>query len=118
MQDKFELSLLTDYYGAFLSENQRELILMSADEDLSLSEIAQQRGISKQGVRDALICGENKLCDMEAKLGLIKRDKKLIALLEKLKTELNSLDTGSENSEKIKVIITEITKIAEGKDGV
>ena len=118
MQDKFELSLLADYYGAFLTENQRKLISMNANEDLSLSEIAEIRGISKQGVRDTLQRGEKQLCDMEEKLGLIKRDRKLRGLLEELKTQVNALNTDNADLSGIRSITDELIRITEGKDGI
>ena len=81
MKDVLELSLLLDYYGAFLTENQRELIALSCEEDLSLSEIAEQKGISRQGVRDSIARGEKTLVEMENKLHLIERDEKLSACI-------------------------------------
>ena len=118
MQDKFELSLLMDYYGAFLTENQRELISMNANEDLSLSEIAELRGISKQGVRDALMRGEKQLYDMEEKLGLIKRDRKLRELLEELNAQIDELNIGNAELLKTRSLLNKITRITEGKDGI
>lgn len=58
MQNKLELSLLIDYYGAFLTDNQCEMLKLNCEEDFSLAEIAEQKGISRQGVRDALQRGE------------------------------------------------------------
>lgn len=51
MQNKLELSLLIDYYGAFLTDNQCEMLKLNCEEDFSLAEIAEQKGISRQGVR-------------------------------------------------------------------
>lgn len=74
MQNKLELSLLIDYYGAFLTDNQCEMLKLNCEEDFSLAEIAEQKGISRQGVRDALQRGEKILLEMEEKLGLAARD--------------------------------------------
>lgn len=84
MTNKPELSLLLDYYGAFLTERQRELMRMSADEDMSLSEIAEEVGVSRQGVRDCLNKASRQLHEFESGLGLIERDLKLRAILESL----------------------------------
>ena len=73
MQNKLELSLLIDYYGAFLTDNQCEMLKLNCEEDFSLAEIAEQKGISRQGVRDALQRGEKILLEMEEKLGLAAR---------------------------------------------
>lgn len=78
------MSLLLDYYGAFLTEKQRDIMRMSADEDMSLTEIGEALGVSRQGVRAALVAAEEKLSECESKLGLIERDKGLRALLDEL----------------------------------
>lgn len=92
-KDKTELSLLLDYYGAFLTDKQRELLEMSADEDMSLSEIAEVEGVTRQGVRAAIVKASEKLSDYEEKLGLIERDQKLHILIEELKRANSEGDT-------------------------
>ena len=92
MPERIELSLLIDYYGAFLTENQRELLELSCDDDLSLSEIAALKGISRQGVRDALARGTKTLCDMNEKLHLIERDRRMADLVKKLESGLASIE--------------------------
>lgn len=67
-----QLSLLFDFYGGLLSERQRELCELSYNEDLSLSEIAQNTGITRQGVRDGLKKAEAILLDAEERLGLLR----------------------------------------------
>ena len=49
-----EMSLLFDFYGETLTEKQRELFDLYYNEDLSLSEIAEHAGITRQGVRDSI----------------------------------------------------------------
>lgn len=84
VNDKAELALLLDYYGAFLTERQRELARMSSDEDMSLAEIAEQAGVSRQAVRDSLAKASRQLHGFEEKLGLLERDKKLMAISQEL----------------------------------
>ena len=95
MQNKLELSLLIDYYGAFLTDNQCEMLKLNCEEDFSLAEIAEQKGISRQGVRDALQRGEKILLEMEEKLGLAARDRRLKVLIaeDRKSTRLNSSHT-------------------------
>ena len=69
----FELSMLLDFYGEILSESQRETLDLFYNDDLSLGEIADQTGITRQGVRDRIVKGEKILTDLEAKLGLVAR---------------------------------------------
>ena len=56
-----EMSLLFDFYGETLTEKQRELFDLYYNEDLSLSEIAEHAGITRQGVRDSIKRAEHAL---------------------------------------------------------
>ncbi|MBQ1818116.1 MAG: HTH domain-containing protein [Clostridia bacterium] len=92
MTDKAELVLLLDYYGGFLTERQRQLLEMSADEDMSLAEIAQEVGISRQAVRDSLQKASAQLHGFEEGLGLVSRDMQLRALADRLEAALSGGD--------------------------
>lgn len=73
MEKNFQISLLLDFYGDLLSKKQREITACYYNNDLSLSETAENFGITRQGVRDAVKRTEAALFDMEEKLGLYKR---------------------------------------------
>ena len=75
MPKDLTLSQLLDVYGCLLSEKQQILCELYYDEDLSLSEISENEGITRQGVRDALKKAEQNLRFFEEKLGLIKKTK-------------------------------------------
>ena len=64
-------SLLYDFYGALLTEKQRQVMALYHEENLSLSEIGQEFGISRQAVHDTLKKAEQALEEYEEKLGLI-----------------------------------------------
>lgn len=66
-------SLLFDFYGGLLTEKQRQVMEFYHEENLSLAEIAEEFGISKQGVHDTLKKAEKALNDYEEKLGLVER---------------------------------------------
>ena len=66
-------SMLLDFYGELLTEKQRECYDLHYNEDLSLSEIAEQSGISRQGVWDNIRRAEASLRQIEEKTGLIRR---------------------------------------------
>ena len=66
-------SLLYDSYGALLSRRQRQVMELYTEENLSLQEIAEELGISRQGVHDALKNGQRSLEGYEQKLGLVER---------------------------------------------
>lgn len=73
MAKDLKISYLLDFYGDMLTETQREMVEAYYDQDLSLSEIAEDRDITRQGVRDAVKRAEQQLLDMEEKLGLARR---------------------------------------------
>lgn len=74
MYDKMvQIALLFDFYGQLLTEKQIEIVDMHYNNDLSLSEISEQFGISRQGVYDTLKRAEKTLFDYEEKLGLVNR---------------------------------------------
>ena len=85
MAKDLEVSLLLDYYGAVLTDKQRNVISCYYNDDLSLSEIAQNEGITRQGVRDAVKRGEAQLREMEANLGLLRRAREREPLLAKVR---------------------------------
>ena len=74
MYDKIvQIALLFDFYGQLLTAKQIEIIDMYYNNDLSLSEIAEQQEISRQGVYDTLKRAEKTLSEYEDKLGLVDR---------------------------------------------
>lgn len=77
MAKDFNISVLLDFYGEMLTEKQRDVIEFYYDEDLSLAEIAQNCGITRQGVRDSIKRGEAQLKFYEEKLGLVERFAKI-----------------------------------------
>lgn len=72
--DSMELILLYDYYGALLTDRQKECFEMRYHQDLSLGEIGEELGISRQGVHDNLSRTEAMLRNMEEKTGCMRRD--------------------------------------------
>ena len=73
MAKNLEISLLFDFYGDMLTEKQRDVVELYYNDDLSLSEIAENEGITRQGVRDSIKRAEAQLLEMEERLGLAKR---------------------------------------------
>ena len=74
MIDKFtKESLLFDFYGQLLSTRKRQVTGLYYGEDLSLSEIAEQFGISRSSVHESLKSAEKSLEEYEEKLGLVKK---------------------------------------------
>ena len=69
----YRMTMLFDFYGDILTERQRELFDLYYNEDLSLAEIAENCGISRQGVRDVIVRAEAAMNELEDKTGLLKR---------------------------------------------
>lgn len=74
--DATELILLYDYYGDLLTQRQKECFELRYNQDLSLGEIGQELGISRQGVFDNLSRTEALLKNMEQKTGCVQRDQR------------------------------------------
>ena len=73
MMDKVKMVMLLDFYGDVLTDKQREAMDMYYNDDFSLSEIAENTGISRQGVRDRLQKSERIIDELETKLQLFRR---------------------------------------------
>ena len=69
----YRMALLYDFYGDTLTDRQKEFYDLYYNEDLSLSEIAENYGISRQGVRDVIVRAEAALTELEDKTGIIRR---------------------------------------------
>ena len=81
-----DVIMLIDLYGDMLTEKQHSFLSYYYNEDLSLSEIAANEGITRQGVRDAIKRAETQLYDMEEKLGLVARFESMKSGLEEIMT--------------------------------
>ena len=114
MEKNVKVSILCQLYGKLLTEKQYEILNDYYNNDLSLSEIAENSEITRQAVRDILKKGEKKLFEYEEKLNFMKRtlnqekkitkvlaeltkiqkdysDKQVASVLENIKKELNCL---------------------------
>jgi predicted DNA-binding protein YlxM (UPF0122 family) len=69
----YRMTMLYDFYGELLTERQKEFFDLYYNEDLSLAEIAENAGISRQGVRDVIVRAEGIMQEVEDKTGLIRR---------------------------------------------
>lgn len=73
MKDIYKSSLLFDFYGELLTEHQKEIYTDFVLNDLSLGEIAEERGISRQGVHDLVKRCDTLMADYESKLHLVEK---------------------------------------------
>ena len=93
VEDIRELSILYDFYGALLPEKMQEIFRMYHEENLSLAEISNQIGGSRQGIHETVKRAEEKLREYEAKLGLAEKYAKQEKALERLERSVSSLQT-------------------------
>lgn len=84
MAKDLEMGYLLDFYGEVLTEKQREMLRQYYNDDLSLSEIGENFGITRQGARDAIKHGETTLKELEAKVGFAARYRRVQEKLEEL----------------------------------
>ena len=87
----YEMCLLFDFYGDILTDKQQELFDLYYNQDLSLAEISEHAGITRQGVRDGIVRAEHTLRDTEAKLGLVARYGRMDLHLDALKRDLQEI---------------------------
>ena len=69
----YRMAMLFDFYGDLLTERQREFYDLYYNEDLSLAEIAENYGISRQGVRDVIVRAGSAMTEIEDKTHIIRR---------------------------------------------
>ena len=84
MAKDFEMGYLLDFYGEVLTPKQREMLNQYYNDDLSLSEIGENFGITRQGARDAIKHGETTLKELEEKVGFAARYRRVQQKLEQL----------------------------------
>lgn len=110
------VSILLDFYANVLTDKQREVVELYYNEDLSLSEIAQHVGISRQGVRDSIKRGEAVLFDLEEKLGFAQRFNKLRSGIISITKDVNEIEYHNDKycfSREISDSVHNIKKISE-----
>lgn len=103
LEERVELSLLYDFYGALLKENQQRMFEASILEDYNFTEIAEEEGISRQGAYDAIKRASRQLREYEKKLGLAARFERQKELVKELREVLKRLQIPQEEVEWKKV---------------
>lgn len=91
MKKDLQFSNLLDAYRAMLTDNQVQMLTYYYDEDLSLGEIAENCGITRQGVRDSIKRGEKVLSELEEKLGLCKKLKSIEASVDQIRENAQAI---------------------------
>ena len=113
----YRMTMLFDFYGEVLTDRQKEFFDLYYNEDLSLSEIAENSGISRQGVRDVIVRAEAAMQEVEDKTGLIRRYAQMqsrIAAIETAVTELRTINYRQYEDPRIDALLGDITRAAQG----
>lgn len=116
----FRMTMLYDFYGDLLTERQKEFYDLYYNEDFSLAEIAENAGISRQGVRDVIVRAEAILTEMEEKTGIIQRFltvQKALAEIEEYTANIAALNNDRIGSIQLAEMVNQIqNKVAELKE--
>ena len=114
-QSRVMRSMLLDFYGELLTEKQRQCYDLHFNEDLSLAEIAEQCGVSRQGVWDNIRRAEASMKEIEEKTGLIRRfegTRRALEAIHKQAEQIGELTEGSAKGLALQ-IIREIDRLEE-----
>ena len=87
----YRMALLYDFYGDMLTDRQKEFYDLYYNEDLSLAEIAENYGITRQGVRDVIVRAEAILTELEDKTGIIRRFHRMQEQLAQMETAVDAI---------------------------
>jgi predicted DNA-binding protein YlxM (UPF0122 family) len=112
-EKNMKIAYLIDFYEDLLDSHVRSVMRAYYDDDLSLAEIAETEGISRQGVRHLIKKGEDQLEFYEANLGLAKKHEELLNVCTSLSSVCANLETDNvyiEEARKIRQAIEVITK--------
>ena len=111
MDKRFEISFLLDCYGALLTENQRNVIDLYYNVDLSLAEIAENTGKSRQAVHDLIKRSEKILYDYESKLSHLSKKLSVDKLTIKVINSIENITSDDEiNREKLLGCLNDVLK--------
>ena len=115
MEKNVEISVLCQLYGKALTDTQYEVLRDYYNYDLSLSEIAENKNITRQAVRDIIKKGENKLYELEENISLMKKvlnEEKIISKIENELDEITKLtNSNNEVAKRINNIKKELKKV-------
>ena len=109
MDKHIQISMLWEIYGKLLTKKQYDVLNDYYNNDLSLSEIAENNNISRQGVRDLLKKGEDKLFDYEEKLNIMKKNTENERTIQTVLAQLSKIQENS-SDKKIEKILNEVQK--------
>ena len=112
----YRMTMLYDFYGELLTDRQKEFFDLYYNEDLSLGEIAENSGISRQGVRDVIVRAEATMQEFEDKTGLIRRFQQMqdsINVIVESAAELKTINYRQYEDPRIESLVAAISQAAQ-----
>ncbi len=116
MEDRLETGWLFDFYGPLLTDRQRQILTLWCEDDLSLSEIASQESISRQGAYDTVRTAQQRLRELEERLGLLARYRRLTGGLRACLEEVRGIP--GDRARKAEALLMQLLAEEEEEDGV
>ncbi len=104
MKKKLKISILNQLYGNLLTDKQKECIDDYYNNDLSLTEIAENNNITRQGIRDIIKKGEKRLFEYEEKLKFMNKTLEQEKKIEKILIELTKINKNDSDKEISKIL--------------
>ena len=92
LRKKVDLAFLSAFYGGLLTDKQRQVLSLLCEEDLSLGEIAEEVGISRQAVHETITRAAARLNEMETSLGMAARFRRMESGLEEALSALKNAE--------------------------
>ena len=109
-------TMLFDFYGDLLTDRQKEFYDLYYNEDLSLAEIAENYGITRQGVRDVIVRAEAYLTEVEDKTRLIRRFHEMrrqIAAIDSVADQLVAFSREKGRDAQLEKLVNELKQMTE-----
>jgi predicted DNA-binding protein YlxM (UPF0122 family) len=108
-EKNMKIAYLIDFYADVLDDHTRDIMKAYYNDDLSLAEIAEDEGISRQGIRHIVKKGEDQLLFLESKLAVARRHEEIIEISDELSSVIEKLETEAVNEEYV-LLLKELSK--------
>ena len=108
-EKNMKIAYLIDFYADVLDDHTRDIMKAYYNDDLSLAEIAEDEGISRQGIRHIVKKGEDQLLFLESKLGIAAKHEEMLMIGDQLSTVIEKLVSTQSDIESINTL-KEISK--------
>jgi predicted DNA-binding protein YlxM (UPF0122 family) len=108
-EKNMKIAYLIDFYADVLDDHTRDIMKAYYNDDLSLAEIAEDEGISRQGIRHIVKKGEDQLLFLESKLSIAKRHEEMVEISDELSSIIKKLEAETVD-ETCVIMLKEISK--------